>query len=309
MPLITHAEFTAGGRPQGGSIREDLQDFVANVTPRDVPLLAQLRQVGVNGGYVEWQEDTLATRAANSWIEGVAHTDIALTTPTRLFNHVQTFAKFGAVADRQRNVEHAGFADMLSYQERKKFLEIRNDIEHALHRGSGASGGTAAAPQLIGLLNVSSTLLSDHSGVTLTETVFNDIAQRGFDYEVDHSQAYVGPLLKRTISGYTTNVTRNIDASRRRQILAIDVYDGDFGTVEVIKSRDQLNAASSTTDAANSLLLIDPMRLQTGWLQRMRSERIPRDGLRDKFQISAELTLIYRTPKAINGATNVRPNI
>ena len=31
---------------------------------------------------------------------------------------------------------------MLSYQERKKFLEFKNDVEHALHRGSAASGTT-----------------------------------------------------------------------------------------------------------------------------------------------------------------------
>lgn len=309
MPLLTFAEFTAGGRPQGGSIREDLQDFVANLSPRDVPLLAQLRQVGIDGGFVEWQEDTLAARGHNAHVEGVAASDPALTTPSRLFNHSQMFNDWGVVSDRQRSVQHAGFADMLSYQERKAFLEQRNDIEHTLHRGSGASGQTNVAPQMIGCLNVSNTLLSDHSGVTLTERIFNDILQRSFDFEVEHTQAYVNSLLKRTISAYTTNVTRNVDADQRRQILAIDLYDSDFGTIEIVKSRDQIRAASATTDSANTLLIIDPMMLQTGWLQRMRSERLSRDGVRERFQISADLTLIFRSPKAINGATNVRPNI
>jgi hypothetical protein len=274
-----------------------------------VPLLAQLKQVPVSGGYVEWLSDTLASRAANAWVEGVAATDIALTTPSRSFNHVQTFAKFGFVADRQRNVDHAGMSDMLLYQERKKFLETRNDIEHALHRGSAASGTTDVAPQLDGLLNISSTLISDHSGVTLTESVFNDILQRTFDFETEGTQAYVGPYLKRTISEYTTKVTREIPASARQQILAIDTYSSDFGMVEILKSRDQLTAASATADTANSVVVIDPAFLATGWLQRVRSERLARDGLRDRFQISAEVTLIYRAVQAINGASNVRPNI
>lgn len=200
-------------------------------------------------------------------------------------------------------------ADMLMYQERKKFLEARNDIEHALHRGSAASGTTDVAPQLNGLLNISSTLVSDHSGVTLTESVFNDVLQRSFDYSVEPRQAYVGPLLKRTISEYTTKVTRNVEATARQQILAIDTYSSDFGVIEVLKSRDQLNAASKTTDAANSVIIIDPEYLATGWLQRVKSERLARDGLRDRFQISAEVTLIYRAQEAINGASNVRPNI
>ena len=274
-----------------------------------MPLLAQLRQVSVGGGYVEWPTDTLRARAKNAHVEGVAASDGPLTTPTRTFNHVQTFYDSGFVSDRQRNVTHAGTGDMLTYQERKLFLAHRNDIEHALHRGSAASGTTNVAPQLNGLLNHSSTLLSDHSGVTLTETVFNDILQRSFDFMVNLTQAYVGPLLKRTISGYTTNVTRNIDADRRRQILAIDNYDSDFGPVEVVKSRDQINAATKTTDTANTILIVDPELMQTGWLQRTRSERLARGGIRDSFQISSELTLIVRAPQAINGATNVRPNI
>ena len=191
----------------------------------------------------------------------------------------------------------------------KKFLELRKDIELALTRGSAVSGGTNVAPQLDGMFNISNTLVSDHSGVTLTESLFNDILQRTFDYEVDQTQVYCGPYIKRTISAYTTNVTRNVNADSRVQVLRIDHYDSDFGTLEIFKHRYQFSGSSKTADEANSLLIIDPSMLQTGWLQRVRREVLSRDGLRDRFQISAELTLIYRSPKAINGATNVRPNI
>jgi hypothetical protein len=145
--------------------------------------------------------------------------------------------------------------------------------------------------------------------VTLTEAVFNNMLQRSYDFQTEPRQAYVGPFLKRTVSGYTTNVTRNVDANRRRQILAIDIYDSDFGTVEILKSRDQLTGATAGADSANSVVIIDPEQLQTGWLQRVRTERLSRDGLRERFQISAELTLVYRVPEAINGGTNYRPNI
>jgi hypothetical protein len=309
MPLVTHAEFTAGGRPQGGSIREDLQDFISNVTPRDVPVLANLRQVGVAGGYVEWQQDTLASRAVNAHIEGVAASDQALTTPSRLSQHVQTFASWGYVSDRQRNVTHAGMADMFAYQERKKFLQFRNDIEHAIHRGSSVSGGTAAAPQFAGLLNISGTLLTVSSGITLTESVFNDHLQLFYDYNTNPSQVYGGPFVKRTAAGYTSNVTRNIQASERKQVFRIDFYDSDLGLLEIMMSRDQIQAATRTTDGANSFVILDPEQIQTGWLQRSRVEQLARDGLRDRFQISAEVTLIYRSPYAIGGATNIRPNI
>ena len=135
MPYLTWQEFTSGGRPQGGTIREDLQDYVANVSPKETPLLSGLRQVRVKSGYVEWLEDSLASRGDNAWLEGIAFTDQNLTMPSRSFAHVQTFYKSGAVSDKERQVDHAGFDDPFTYQELKKFLELKNDVEHALHRG------------------------------------------------------------------------------------------------------------------------------------------------------------------------------
>jgi len=46
--LLTWQEFTSGGRPQGGSIPEDLRDFVENVSAKDRPALALIRKSRVN---------------------------------------------------------------------------------------------------------------------------------------------------------------------------------------------------------------------------------------------------------------------
>lgn len=145
--------------------------------------------------------------------------------------------------------------------------------------------------------------------MTLTESLFNDILQRTYSFDVNDVRLYGGPFIKRTVAGYTTSVTRNVNASEFKQIFRVDEYDSDFGTIAVMMSRDQIFPATKTTDTANTFVIIDPTMIQTGWLQRTRSERLSRDGLRDRFQISAELTLIVRSPQAINGATNVRPNI
>lgn len=53
MSLVTWQEFTSGGRPQGGSIVEDLRDFVENVSPVDRPALARFRRSRVPTTYVE----------------------------------------------------------------------------------------------------------------------------------------------------------------------------------------------------------------------------------------------------------------
>jgi hypothetical protein len=283
-------------------------DFVENVSPVDRPALALFRKVKVTNTFVEWQEDALAARGYNAQIEGADASDPALTTPSRVFNHVQTFAKWGKVSDVQRAVLHAGFEDAYMYQEKKKVEENLNDIEHALHRGSAASGDTNIVRQLGGLLNILTTNFTNACGITLTETVFNDLVQLFTDNTTDvrPSAVFVNSWLTRTISQYSTNVTRNVNASERLQELVIERHTSDFGDIFKYFSRDQLKGVSRTA-TGNSLVILDPDFFETGWLQPLISEQLPRVGLSTRFQISAMLTLIYRTQKAGGGGINFIP--
>jgi len=311
MSLVTWQEFTAGGRPQGGSIVEDLRDFIENVSPVDRPALARFRRSKVATTFIEWQEDTLAARAHNATVEGAAFTNPALTTPSRLFAHVQSFAEWGRVTDEQRLTQHAGLDDMLTYQENKRVQEVMNDIEHALHRGSSVSGATSAARQFQGLLNIfGNETFTSSSGTTLTELVYGDYIQSftDNDFDIFPTLTFVNSWLKRTISLYSTNVTRNVNASDKIQILTIERHNTDFGDTFVHYSRDQLRAATRTSQG-NSLVILDPNFFETGWLRSLMSERLSRDGLRDRFQINAMMTLIFRTAKAGGGATGVVANI
>jgi len=52
MSLLTYNEFAAASQV-GGSIREDLMDFIENLSPTDTPLYSNLSQVAVQAGYVE----------------------------------------------------------------------------------------------------------------------------------------------------------------------------------------------------------------------------------------------------------------
>jgi len=310
MPLKTWQEFTAGARPQGGTIPEDLRDFVENVSAKDRPALALFRKSSVKTTFIEWLEDVLPSRAHNANNEGIAATDPDLVVPTRTFTHVQLFARWGQVSDTQRLTDHKGFSDALMYQEKKAIEATLNDIEHALHRGSSATGATDASRQFGGLLNILTTNFTDSSGTTLTEEVFNDYVQAFVDNgtEIRPSVAFVNSWLKRTISLYSTKVTRNVDAAARIQELVVEQHRSDFGDVGVFYSRDQLKSATKTTQG-NSITLVDPSFFETGWLLPLRSEILARDGLRTKFQISAQMTLIFRTEKAGGGATSVVANI
>lgn len=92
MPLLSYQEFAATSQT-GGSIREDLLDYIENLSPKDTPLYNNLGAVQVSAGYIEYTEDSLAARGHNANNEGVAATDVALTTPSRLQSIVQNVQK------------------------------------------------------------------------------------------------------------------------------------------------------------------------------------------------------------------------
>ena len=308
MPtLTTWDEFTSGGKPQDGTIRELVLGEVINITSRRRPLMSVLRSRPVSNTFVEDLSDTLDSRALNATLEGAAATDPALAQPTRNFFHVQSFAKWGFISDEQRLVGHYN-EDPFVYQTRKRLTELLNDMEHALHRGSAATGATSAARQFDGLINsfraasVAGGTFTSSSGTTFTEEVLVDLQQVFKDntLEVNPSIAFVNSFLKRTISEFSTRVTRNVDADAKRQTLVIDRHESDFGALDVIYTEDQLNAATKTAQG-NSISFIDPEFYSIGVLRSPTIEALPRDGFRHRFQINSQATLIFRADQGGGG--------
>jgi hypothetical protein len=303
--LSTWDEIVASTLRSNNTIREELMDAIYNVTPHETPLLSRLSAVGVGNMYVQWLVDAFAAAADNAQLEGIAATDYDLTVPTRADNITQIFYKGGKVSDRQRAVEHAGLEDPFVYYEGKHVVEIKRDMELALVKGSAATGTTGTANQMGGFMNVISTNKTSMSSVTLTEGVFNDLLELTWgNTAVMPTEVYVGPKLKRTISLYATKVTPFLDAEDKKQVLTTTRYESDFGIVSIDLHRDLRNTASFC-----EMLVIDPNWFATGWLQPLRREVLPRDGKRDRYQISGEFTLLYRNEKAGLAVDGAQPYI
>ena len=311
--LVTWDEFS-GTEVKGGTIKEIVMSEVANLVATDRPLMALLDVDDVESTFVERLEDTLGSRAHNAQPEGVAFTAPDLTTPSRLGYHVQTFTKWGQVSDEQRKTSHYN-EDPFSYQVGKATEELMNDIEHTLHQGTVVSGASGTARQLEGLISVfnvagTTTFETNSSGTTFTEQKFIERLQTFKDNDLTTMPrvALVNSWLKRSISEFSTKVTRNVDAIGRQQILLIERHSSDFGTVDIVYSRDQLKAASATTNG-NSFIVIDPAQFSTGWFSRPTFEQLSRDGLRDRFQMSARCTLLYKSRNAGGGGLGYVANV
>ena len=100
---------------------------------------------------------------------------------------------------------------------------IKNDMEYAVMRGSLATGTGTGARQLEGLKR-SLSLITNQSGVSLTEAILNDYFQLVWDNTSTEVNAVYGDMyMKRKISAFTAGATKNFDQNDRRLINAIDI--------------------------------------------------------------------------------------
>lgn len=208
--------------------REDLLNVLTNLSPRETQLVSGLGQSSAADIRHEWLVDDLGAVKHNAYVEGVDASYPTLTNPTRQFNYCQIFRQGYEVTDTTRATNQAAFSDRFAYEATKALKMMKNDMELSVLRGSLNSGTGSAARQLRGIKN-SLSLVTSQSGVSLSETIFNDYLQLVWDNTGTEVNAVYCPMyIKRKIAGYSGNAnTKNMDVADRRLINAVDVYQAD----------------------------------------------------------------------------------
>ena len=223
---------------------EDLMTVVTNVSPDKTPLLSRLaRGADAKQTLHEYKVDTFAAGADNANVEGAAFSSDTLSAPTRSSNITQIVRNDLEISGTEQVVSDP---NQLPYQVSKNLVEHALDLEHAMMAGSQASGETDGARRMTGVINALTTnATTQASNATLTEDGYNDLLELVYDSTDQFpNMVFVGAKLKRTISGFTTSNTRNIDAAAGRVQNFVSVYEGDFGVQEIMTHRDVPSAAS-----------------------------------------------------------------
>jgi hypothetical protein len=200
---------------------------------------------------IEGVTDTLASaNHDNALVEGATLEDDDSVDRAFIENWMQIFKKVIAVSGTQEVVmKHGGITSEFEYQVKKRYTELATDVEEALIVGTVATGATGTARKMNGAIAIITTNVGTASltsaawtgsaaaNISAFEDLLGDLFQKCFDSGKTLTHLFVGGKLKRRISKLTTNVTRNVNASEKKQILVIDYYDSDFGTVKIILDR------------------------------------------------------------------------
>jgi len=288
--------------------RDDLSDIIYNVAPTDCPFMTSIGQGKADAVLFEWQTDTLASASDSNFVlEGDDATIDAATATVRMSNTCNISDKIARVTGTQQAVLTAGRRDELAYQVVKVTKELRRDMETILllnnaevtgnattaresagieawlhtnvSRGSGGSSGASGAS------TDGNTAATDGTQRVFTETLLKDVLKLTFDNGGDPDSVMLGSFNKQKMSAFTGNATRNVTAEDRKLYAAIDIYESDFGDLEIITNRFQ---------RARSALVLQKDMWEVNYLRRPGMIPLAKTGDSETRQVIAEYGLVSK---------------
>lgn len=288
-----------GNSDTDASMREDLIDIITDVSPDENPLSTMLGKTTADQPLHQWLEDYIARPSSVSTsVEGAAATYNDEDPPERRTNWTHIVTRTFRVSGTQEAVEHAGMGNPFDYYAAKALKEWKNNQEFALVNGAIASGSSGVARQMAGLKSViTSHYTSRNSGTSLSETEFNTMVKESWT-DVGASDVFDLVLvpfgLKQKISTFTAGNTKYIDASDKKLVRPVMVYESDGGVHRIMAHKDVPSAAATP---GPRFLGIKEDKYKIAYLRNPKKEELAKDGDRRNGQIVGEMTLEWKAER------------
>jgi len=298
------------------TIREDLEDMVYKITPTETPIFNAVGRKGdFDNTYHEWSTVELAAaNGDNKEIEGGDVANDAPTAAVRFGNYAQLMDKVCAVSSTNEKIKSAGSVTKMAKQVLYKTQEIKRDIETRLLSNSAAAPGSASvARETAGLgafmrTNVSRgagganpTLSGTTTGYPnaaptngtqreFTEALLVPVLQSVWEQGGNGTMIVVGGFNKRQASAFDGNASRFKKAEDKKLIASIEVYESDFGQLQIVPSRNTVTRQA---------YILDPDYVEVGWLQTMRNTALAKTGHADRRMVYSEWGVVVGNEKAL----------
>ena len=288
---------------------EDISDIIYNIDPYDTPLLSKSGETEASNTTHQWQTDGYAAASStNQSVEGEDATADASTATALVTNACEIPIKVPRVTTTQQAIRHYGRDDEMAYQIEKRSVELKTDIETSVwaNKAKVTARTTSAAGVLGGLpawinTNVSmgtggangsgagAATRTDGTQRALTELFVSDALQLGWENGANPDAIYLGGFNKRQFSTFSGNATRTKTAEDRKLMSAIDIYESDWGELELIPNRFM---------RSRDLFAIQTDMIAFAYLLPFTISDLARTGLSERKQLYAEFTLEVRNQAA-----------
>jgi len=294
--------------------REDLSDIIYSISPTETPFMSGIAKTKATNTLHEWQTDALADVAANAAIEGASISYATLTPSVKETNYTQISTKGIKVSGTQDSVTSAGRNNELAYQVAKSAKELKRDMEVALLTNiAKAAGNATTARKLAGAqtwfeTNVDAgsggsgagngAIRSDGTQRAFTEAQLKGVLVSCYNEGGNPNMIMVNAFNKQKLSGFTGGSTRFDAAEDRRLITSIDVYESDFGTMQVSPNRFIRGANGTSAKIGQDALILDMEYWACSFLRDFSLQTPAQDADADQRFMVVEYTLESRNEKA-----------
>ena len=276
-------------------IRQDLSDLIAVVDAKTCPVVSTAKKGSepINP-LTQWQADAFATTGVPSGVlsnTDISSSDFIDNAANRaiLSARVQKFREVPSVDDLAQNIsEVAGIGKKreMAKAVTKSLEQIKRSMEAAfcsdqesqeqsgsdayLTRGLGKwiQNGAQTDLPVAAAYRTPSASINTTATASLTEANVQDVLQSIYEQtgKVSTYSLICGPNLKRAFTGFTrtqfasTNVasairTLNTEAESKKITSTVDIFEGDFGTLELIPSLFLAKNASTAEQLSRGYVL------------------------------------------------------
>jgi hypothetical protein len=332
--------------------REDLLDLITNLDPWDTPWVSQAPKVRATNVTHEWLKDYIPATSTAGAVEGAEFSIDSDTQAVRVPNYTQIFRRDVAATETQRSVNPAGFKDAYAYTVQKATKAIARNIEATVFASTTMTAGTSATARamktfqslnfFISALAQSTAAVSANGASSPTTFVnvrdlgtggsangnllawdFASILETVYSNGGNPDSVFVSPAVKRQISHQLSmpasnsvtggHNTREVMASTNSVHAAVDVYDTDYGLVQVVMSRwvpEATDGVTSTAAAANGysgvLFALERGMNRLAWLRPVQHVILGKSGDSVRGIVVGEVTLEVLNEKANGYVRGIR---
>lgn len=279
--------------------REGLTNQIAELFADEVPFFTMAKKEAATSTKHEWQEDSLASASTTAIVEGASISYTQPATRTRHQNYCHIRTRTWDVTFTQMAVATAGVKDSAAREVMKAMKAILLDYEKIfLNTGNSAVGATGTARKAKGIQKaiVTNTAVGTGAGssasIQLTEDNVNLLLKKIWAQGGDPRALFCGGHQKMVISkkfSAKTGFTWNIEASARTAIANVNKYEGSFGTLDIIPSRQHMT---------KRITIVTPELVRVAVLRDIEQYTGAATASSVKGWVEAEMTLNWGNEKA-----------
>lgn len=275
------------------SVKDDVLGLIEILTAQENQFLNGLGKSQAIAGTHAVLTDTLRTAQSRAVAEAADATVLQSSTPSRVANVVETIAIPFAVSGFQSAIDHYQGTKEDVRQTKKAMIDWGNAAEFDIVRGTLTSGASGTAATMKGIISgISTNSTTQTSGTILAMSIILGILQDVYDKGNGQmiTDMFMGGVMKRRVSTFTTSNTKFVQASTKEAIEAIDVLDTDFGRIRLHLHR----YVQQSSDANARILGVNMDKWKLAYVRAPFVQELAKSGDYTKAQIIGDMTLENR---------------